>query len=58
MIISDKQKEFIKNGNHRYNLKVRCEEMWKDIPRYTLCYTKANNRKKRQRWIKCNIWCK
>ena len=34
MIISDKQKEFIRNGNHRYNLKVgarRCGKTYLDI---------------------------
>lgn len=31
MIVSDKQKEFIRNANHRYNLKVRCKKMWKNL---------------------------
>ncbi len=32
MIISDKQKEYIKSANHRYNLKVRSQKMWKNVP--------------------------
>lgn len=52
MIISDKQKEFIKNAHHRYNLKVRSQKMWENIFRQLIYYTKENNRKKRKRWLK------
>ena len=54
MIISDKQKEFIRNAHHRYNLKVRSKKMWKNIFRQLIHNTKANNRKKRKRWFKSN----
>ena len=54
MIISDKQKEFIRNAHHRYNLKVRSKKMWKNIFRQLIYYTKENNRKKRKRWFKSN----
>lgn len=52
MIISDKQKEFIRNAHHRYNLKVRSQKMWKNIFRQLIYNTKTNNRKKRKRWLK------
>lgn len=52
MIISDKQKEFIRNAHHRYNLKVRSKKMWKNIFRQLIYNTKTNNRKKRKRWLK------
>lgn len=52
MIISDKQKEFIRNAHHRYNLKVRSKKMWKNIFRQLIYNTKKNNRKKRKRWLK------
>ena len=52
MIISDKQKEFIRNAHHRYNLKVRSQEMWKNIFRQLIYNTKENNREKRKRWLK------
>jgi hypothetical protein len=52
MIISDKQKEFIRNAHHRYNLKVRSQKMWKNISRQLIYNTKTNNRKKRKRWLK------
>lgn len=52
MIISDKQKEFIRNAHHRYNLKVRSQKMWKNIFRQLIYNTKENNRKKRKRWLK------
>lgn len=52
MIISDKQKEFIKNAHHRYNLKVRSQKMWENISRQLIYNTKANNREKRKRWLK------
>lgn len=52
MIISDKQKEFIRNAHHRYNLKVRGQKMWENIFRQLIYYTKENNRKKRKRWLK------
>ena len=52
MIISDKQKEFIRNAHHRYNLKVRSKKMWKNIFRQLIYNTKANNREKRKRWLK------
>ena len=54
MIISDKQKEFIRNAHHRYNLKVRSKKMWKNIFRQLIYNTKENNRKKRERWFKSN----
>lgn len=54
MIISDKQKEFIKNAHHRYNLKIRSKKMWKNIFRQLIYNTKENNRKKRKRWFKSN----
>ena len=54
MIISDKQKEFIRNAHHRYNLKVRGKKMWKNIFRQLIYNTKTNNRKKRKRWLKSN----
>ena len=54
MIISDKQKEFIRNAHHRYNLKVRSKKMWKNIFRQLIYNTKENNRKKRKRWLKSN----
>lgn len=54
MIISDKQKEFIRNAHHRYNLKVRSQKMWKNIFRQLIYNTKENNRKKRKRWFKSN----
>lgn len=54
MIISDKQKEFIRNAHHRYNLKVRSKKMWKNIFRQLIYNTKTNNRKKRKRWLKSN----
>lgn len=54
MIISDKQKEFIRNAHHRYNLKVRSKKMWKNIFRQLIYNTKENNRKKRKRWFKSN----
>lgn len=54
MIISDKQKEFIRNAHHRYNLKVRSQKMWENIFRQLIYHTKTNNRKKRKRWIKSN----
>ena len=54
MIISDKQKEFIRNAHHRYNLKIRSKEMWKNIFRQLIYNTKTNNRKKRKRWFKSN----
>ena len=47
MIISDKQKEYIKNAHHRYNIKIRSEEVWENLPRYSLYDTKKDNRKKR-----------
>ena len=52
MIISDKQKEFIRNAHHRYNLKVRSQKMWKNIFRQLIYHTKTNNREKRKRWLK------
>ena len=52
MIISDKQKEFIRNAHHRYNLKIRSKEMWKNIFRQLIYNTKTNNRKKWKRWLK------
>lgn len=52
MIISDKQKEFIRNAHHRYNLKVRSQKMWENIFRQLIYNTKANNRKKWKRWLK------
>ena len=52
MIISDKQKEFIRNAHHRYNLKVRSQKMWKNIFRQFIYYTETNNREKRKRWLK------
>lgn len=52
MIISDKQKEFIRNAHHRYNLKIRSKKMWKNIFRQLIYNTKTNNRKKRKRWLK------
>lgn len=55
MIISDKQKEFIRNAHHRYNLKVRSKKMWKNIFRQLIYYTKENNRKKRKRWLKSDF---
>ena len=54
MIISDKQKEFIRNAHHRYNLKVRGQKMWENIFRQLIYNTKTNNRKKRKRWFKSN----
>ena len=54
MIISDKQKEFIRNAHHRYNLKVRSQKMRKNIFRQLIHNTKENNRKKRERWFKSN----
>lgn len=54
MIISDKQKEFIRNAHHRYNLKVRSKKMWKNIFRQPIYHTKANNREKWKRWLKSN----
>ena len=54
MIISDKQKEFIRNAHHRYNLKIRGKKMWKNIFRQLIYNTKENNRKKRKRWLKSN----
>lgn len=54
MIISDKQKEFIRNAHHRYNLKVRSQKMRKDIFRQFVYYTKTNNREKWKRWFKSN----
>ena len=55
MIISDKQKEFIRNAHHRYNLKVRSKKMWENIFRQLIYYTKENNRKKRKRWLKSDF---
>ena len=52
MIISDKQKEFIRNAHHRYNLKIRSKKMWKNIFRQLIYNTKKNNRKKRKGWLK------
>ena len=52
MIISDKQKEFIRNAHHRYNIKVRSQKMWENIFRQLIYNTKANNREKRERWLK------
>lgn len=52
MIISDKQKEFIRNAHHRYNLKVRSQKMWENIFRQLIYNTKANNREERKRWLK------
>ena len=52
MIISDKQKEFIRNAHHRYNLKVRGKKMWENIFRQLIYNTKANNREKWKRWLK------
>ena len=52
MIISDKQKEFIRNAHHRYNLKVRSKKMWENIFRQLIYHTKANNREKWKRWLK------
>ena len=52
MIISDKQKEFIRNAHHRYNLKVRSQKMWENIFRQLIYNTKENNREKRKRWLK------
>ena len=52
MIISDKQKEFIRNAHHRYNLKVRGKKMWKNIFRQLIYNTKENNREKWKRWLK------
>ena len=52
MIISDKQKEFIRNAHHRYNLKVRSQKMWENIFRQLIYYTKTNNREKWKRWLK------
>ena len=52
MIISDKQKEFIRNANHRYNLKVRSQKMWENIFRQLIYNTKENNREKWKRWLK------
>lgn len=52
MIISDKQKEFIRNAHHRYNLKVRSQKMWENISRQLIYNTKANNREKWKRWLK------
>ena len=54
MIISDKQKEFIRNAHHRYNLKVRSQKMWKNIFRQFIYNTKANNREKWKRWLEFN----
>lgn len=54
MIISDKQKEFIRNAHHRYNLKVRSKKMWENIFRQLIYYTKTNNREKWKRWLKSN----
>ena len=54
MIISDKQKEFIRNAHHRYNLKIRSKKMWKNIFRQLIYHTKTNNREKRKRWFKSN----
>ena len=52
MIISDKQKEFIRNAHHRYNLKVRSQKMWENIFRQLIYHTKTNNREKWKRWLK------
>ena len=52
MIISDKQKEFIRNAHHRYNLKVRSQKMWENIFRQLIYNTKTNNRKKWKRRFK------
>ena len=52
MIISDKQKEFIRNAHHRYNLKVRSKKMWKNIFRQLIYYTETNNREKWKRRLK------
>ena len=52
MIISDKQKEFIRNAHHRYNLKVRSQKMWENIFRQLIYNTKANNTKMWKRWLK------
>ena len=56
MIISDKQKEFIRNAHHRYNLKVRSKKMWKNIFRQLIYNTKKNNRKKCIATVKAIIW--
>ena len=55
MIISDKQKEFIRNAHHRYNLKVRSQKMWENIFRQLIYNTKENSRKKRKRWLKSDF---
>ena len=52
MIISDKQKEFIRNAHHRYNLKVRSKKMWENIFRQLIHHSETNNREKRKRWLK------
>ena len=52
MIISDKQKEFIRNAHNRYNLKVRKQKMWENIFRQLIYHTKTNNREKWKRWLK------
>ena len=57
MIISDKQKEFIRNAHHRYNLKVRSQKMWENIFRQLIYNTKENNREKWKRWLKFDFRC-
>lgn len=52
MIISEKQKEFIRNAHHRYNLKVRSKKMWKNISRQLIHHSETNNREKWKRWLK------
>lgn len=54
MIISDKQKEFIRNAHHRYNLKVRSKKMWKNVFRQLIHHSETNNREKWKRWLKSN----
>ena len=36
MIISDKQKEYIRNANHRYNIKIGARRCRQDLSRYSL----------------------
>ena len=57
MIISDKQKEFIRNAHHRYNLKVRSKKMWKNVFRQLIHYSETNNREKWKRWLKFDFRC-
>lgn len=44
MIISDKQKEYIRNAIHRYNLKIGARRCRQNLFRYSLYDTKKNIR--------------